>query len=237
MVISFGIEEMHISETACAMRVNQKHLLLGKKKRGNGLNKEHLPKCQVSMMDMKLWFLTPSSRQGCFAPALKTEMKKIKIFWWGKLSAAAGLCTEWLRGSGCSRQALVPKKQSSRETESWKVSQSFNGPVGNMPSREARCSNISLPCTRGCRQPQPCLLWPRDPLQLTSPKAGDTVQWLMWGLVGPTNPTQGLTAQSRAALWPWTGSHCTLQAAAVIGQDLACLLAFFCSFKLAILCF
>lgn len=156
MVRSFGIEEMRISETVCGMGVNQKHLLSGKKKKGTGLNKERLPKCQVSMMDVKLWFLTPSSRQGCLAPALKTEMKKINIFQWGKSPAAGGLCTEWLRGSGCSKQALVPKNQSSQETESWKVSQNFSGPVGNMTSRAARCSNLSLPCTRGCRQPQPC---------------------------------------------------------------------------------
>lgn len=51
MAISFEIEE--ISEIVCGTGVNQKHLLPAKKSKDNGLNKEHLPKCQVSMIDGK----------------------------------------------------------------------------------------------------------------------------------------------------------------------------------------
>lgn len=53
MAIPFGIEETCVSEVVCGMGVNQKHLPPGKKSKDNGLNKEHLSKRQVSMIDVK----------------------------------------------------------------------------------------------------------------------------------------------------------------------------------------
>lgn len=103
--------------------------------KGNGLYIEHLPKCQVSVTDVKLWFLTLSSRQ------------------------QGGSCQQLQDDAKSYSEAVVAQigssfpRKSSHDTESWKVCHCFNGPVGNVNSRAASCLNVSPLCTRGYSQP------------------------------------------------------------------------------------